>query len=340
MTAAVAAGVGDLLAPFPSLRAGHYPTPLEALPRLGAALGLTLSVKRDDLTGFAFGGNKTRQLDYYVGRARAEGADTLLVTGAVQSNFVRATAAYAARFGMGCHIQLEERVAGVGPLHRTNGNVLLDRLLGAQIHAYPEGEDEMGADLAVARLAEGLRAEGRRPFAIPLGPEHPPIGALGYVAAAEELAVQIGAGAWPQTIIVPSGSGLTHVGLLLGLRALGIETPVLGICVRRPAAPQEARIGRRIDDLARMLGIENPVAPKDIRLDDRALAPGYGQPSAHVSEAIRLAAATEGLFTDPVYTGKALAGLILAAREGSLSGNVLFWHTGGLPALFAYADCL
>ena len=169
------------------------PTPIETLSNLGTDLGISLSVKRDDLTGAAFGGNKVRQLEFYFGAALEEGADTVLITGAVQSNFTRTTAAIARRLDMDCHIQLEDRVPGISDLYRDNGNVLLDRLLGATIHPFPEGEDEAAADASLHTIAEDLTAEGRHTYIIPLGVEHPPLGALGYVLAAAELVVDCSA---------------------------------------------------------------------------------------------------------------------------------------------------
>ncbi|MFQ5624662.1 MAG: D-cysteine desulfhydrase family protein [Paracoccaceae bacterium] len=329
------------LATFPRIRACHAPTPLETLGNLGADLGLALTVKRDDCTGIAFGGNKVRQLEFYFGAARAEGADTVLITGAIQSNFARITAAMARKLGMDCHIQLEERVPGTGDLYRRNGNVLLDRLLGATLHSYPEGEDEAGADAALRGIAAGLRRRGRKPYVIPLAADHPPLGALGYVCAAIELAQQADGQPPFDEIVIASGSALTHTGLLFGLRALGIATPVLGICVRRDAAAQGARVAKRLDDLAELLSIPSPVPAFDVTVDDSALPPGYGRLSDATVEAIELTARTEGLFLDPTYTGKTMAGLIGLARSGELAGKrVLFWHTGGQPALFAYADQL
>jgi len=193
-------------------------TPIEHQPRLSAALGIDLLVKRDDLTGLAFGGNKVRQLEFYFGRARAADADTVLITGAVQSNYVRVAAACAARLGMACHVQLEERVPDVDAVYRTSGNVLLDQLLGATLHAYPVGEDEEGADRRLRQIADGLERQGRRPYVIPLGAGNPPTGALGYIRCAEEILGQTGDF---DHVVVASGSGHTHAGLLFGLRAFG-----------------------------------------------------------------------------------------------------------------------
>ncbi len=328
---------------FPRLKVAHTPTPLELLENLGRTLGLTLYVKRDDCTGLGFGGNKVRQLEYYFGAAAAQKADTILITGAVQSNFVRTAAAMAAKFGMGCHIQLEERVAGVSELYRSNGNVLLDQLLGATLHSFPEGEDEAGADAAVGEIADELRASGKTPYVIPLAASHPPLGALGYIDAAKELAGQLAQGDLPSfdEIVVASGSAVTHSGLLFGLRMLGLSTPVLGICVRRGRDAQKPRVDQRLRDIAAMLEISSPTEPDDVRVFDGSLAPGYGLLNAATIEAIEMAAQLEGLFLDPVYTGKTMAGLMQQARSGELTGKrVLFWHTGGAPAIFAYGDQL
>lgn len=324
---------------FPRAAMGHLPTPLEAMPNLGRELGLTLCVKRDDCTGIGFGGNKVRQLEYYLGDAQASNADVLLITGAVQSNFVRTAAAMGRRLGMSCHIQLEERVPGVSDLHRTNGNVLLSKLLGATLHSYPEGEDEAGADAEVGWLAERLRDQGQTPYVIPLGAESKPLGALGYARAAVEVLTQIEAMGGVDDIVVASGSALTHAGLLLGLRLCGATVPVIGICVRRDAAQQRARVLKRVAATAELLGVENPVTPGDVRVSDAALGPGYGQMTSGTRAAIERTARAEGLFLDPVYTGKAMDGLIKLSQKGGLAGpRVMFWHTGGQPALFGYGD--
>lgn len=334
------AALRQALQRFDRVNVGHFPTPIEALQRLGAAHDVDLYVKRDDCTGFAFGGNKVRQLEFYIGAAVAAGADSVLLTSAIQSNFMRTTAAMAARFGLAAHLQLEERVPDVDAIYRANGNVLLDRLAGADFSAYPEGEDEAGADAAVVDRANRLRAAGGKPYVIPLAAGHPPIGALGYVDAAAELSEQMEAGTSFDAIVVGSGSALTHSGLLVGLRALGRDTQVLGISVRRDAASQAERVGKRAADLEAMLGWPHKVTEKDIQLYDGVLAPGYGQLNGPTRAAIQDAARLEGLFLDPVYTGKVMAGLFEAAGQGLISGKALFWHTGGQPALFAYGERL
>lgn len=320
---------------FPRVPLTQAPTPIDAAPRLSARLGIELLIKRDDCTGLAFGGNKARQLEFYMGAARARQADTILITGAVQSNFVRMAAAAAAKLGMAAYVQLEERVPGVDATYRSSGNVLLDDLFGAHRLSYPEGEDEAGADRALTGLADKLTAEGRTPYVIPLAPGHPPLGALGYVLCAAEIA---GQRSDIDAIVIASGSGATHAGLLFGLRALGDETPVYGVCVRRDARLQRPRIARHCEALAKMLDLDVTVDDSDIKLEDSVLAPGYGQLNQATVDAIRLTARDEGLLLDPAYTGKVMAGLIALAQAGRFAADarVLFVHTGGTPALFGY----
>ncbi len=315
-------------------------TPLESMPNLTEHCGgARLFVKRDDCTGLAFGGNKVRQLEFYLGEARAQHADVILITGAVQSNFVRVAAAGARKLGMTCHIQLEERVANKGPHYRDSGNVLIDKLLGATLHSYPQGEDEAGADRQLQQIAVDLREAGRRPYIIPLAPGHPPLGALGYVVAAKELLHQLEDQSLRiDMIFVGSGSGATHAGLLFGLRALGSDIPVTGVCVRRDAALQQKRIQDTCARIADLLELDAIVTDDDIVLIDDFLAPGYGVPSQATLRAIVLGAQTEGLMLDPVYSGKAMAATIKEARLGNDSANYMFLHTGGTPALFAYQD--
>lgn len=231
-------------------------------------------------------------------------------------------AATARKLGLDCHIRLEERVARDDPAYRNSGNVLLDRLLGATLHSFPNGEDEAGADRGLAEICADLEATGRRPYVISLGPDHPPLGALGYVVA--------------------SGSGNTHAGLLFGLRALGSTIPVTGVCVRRKADLQAERIQLHGSGIAELLQVDVPFDSSDVILLDEFLAPGYGQFDALVVNAIQAAAQCEGLFLDPVYTGKAMAGLISRSLETDAAEGrkLLFIHTGGQPALFAYEEQL
>ena len=332
-------GLGRL-GEFPRARLCHAPTPIEAMPNLSAQTGRGgLYVKRDDCTGLAFGGNKVRQLEFYLGEAQSRGADTILITGAVQSNFVRLAAAAARKLGMDCHLQLEERVPKMDPLYRNSGNVLLDRLLGATIHSYPKGEDEAGADRRLTEIAGELESQGRHPYIIPLAPGHKPLGALGYVVAAQEIMAQTEALSLGE-IVVPSGSGNTHAGLLFGLRALGCPVRVSGICVRRSAALQLERIKSHCHEIAGLLGLEPLVGDSDIELTDEFLAPGYGQLNDATVQAMKLAARTEALILDPVYSGKAMAGFLRRARDPDARGDLLFLHTGGTPAVFAYGAAL
>lgn len=314
------------------------PTPLEPMPNLTRRCGgARLLVKRDDAMGPAFGGNKVRQLEFYLGAAHERDADCVLITGAVQSNFARLTAAAARKLGMDCHIQLEERVKKSDPGYRNSGNVLLERMLGATLHAFPEGENETGADARLGEIAEDLRRQGRRPYIIPLAPGHPPLGALGYVAAAHELLLQIAAGGLAvDEIVVASGSGNTHAGLLCGLRALGSPIAVRGICVRRDAAAQTPRLRARCRAIAELLEIDPPVNDDDVVLDESFLAPGYGLAGEATWAAILLGARTEGLMLDPTYTGKAMAGFIHRAENTPPEATLVFVHTGGTPAIFAY----
>lgn len=322
--------------PRTSLTSGE--TPIEDMPNLSAQVGSArLLVKRDDLTGLAFGGNKVRQLEFYIGDAEAQGADTVLITGAVQSNFVRLAAASARKKGMDCHIQLEDRVPKNDPTYKNSGNVLIDRLLGASLHHYPHGEDEAGADAHLQDIAERLRNDGRKPYVIHLAPGHAPLGALGYVDAARELLSQCEEDDIDlDAVVLASGSGHTHGGMLFGLRALGSPVPVTGVCVRRDAEQQRERITNRCKEIAELLDMENPVKEEDVVVTDEYLAPGYGRMSEKVLEGMRLAAETEGLITDPVYTAKALSGCLDLARKADKDQTVLFVHTGGTPAIFGY----
>ena len=327
------------LARFARTRFCHLPTALEALPRLSAELGgPAILVKRDDATGLGFGGNKTRKLEFLVGAALADGADMLVTAGGVQSNHCRQTAAAAARQGLGCALVLQRRVAWNHPDYERGGNVLLDRLAGAELHLV-----ERGADLAVEleRLAGELRARGRRPFVIPVGGSTP-LGALGYVAAGLELLAQADAQGRPLDAIVhASGSGGTQAGLLTALHALGAEVPVVGISVSEPRAELEATVAALAGRTAALLGSAAP--PRDaVEVQGGHIGADYGQPTAGMREALRLCARLEGLFLDPVYTGKAMAGLIDLVRTGRFARDqtVVFVHTGGTPALFPYLDAL
>ncbi|MEM9249878.1 MAG: D-cysteine desulfhydrase family protein [Pseudomonadota bacterium] len=315
------------------------PTPLQRLDRMSDHFGLEVFIKRDDLAGPSLGGNKSRQLQYYFGDALAQGADTILITGAVQSNFVRLAAAVANRVGMACIVQLEKRVATKSPFYATSGNVLLNHILGAEIMTYPEGEDEAGADRSLTARAEALRAEGRTPYVIPLGEGHPPLGALGYVDAAREILEERDDF---DAFVVGSGSGATHAGLVAGVRGVGHSAAVYGSCVRRPAEAQGPRIARIVARLAELYDGAAQVEAEDIRVWDGALAPGYGEVGPKALAAMTLMARLEGLIVDPVYTAKSFAAIPALVEDGTLpkGSRVCFVHTGGLAGVFAYEDTL
>jgi D-cysteine desulfhydrase len=310
----------------------HLPTPLEPADRLGAALGLgpgTLWVKRDDCTGLAGGGNKARKLEYLCAEALDQGCDTLVTGGGRQSNHVRMTAAAANRLGLACTVVLAS-----DPGVRPTGNVVLDYLLGAEL-VWGGDLDYYGTEAAIDAACERLRGEGRRPYGMPVGGASI-VGALAYVAAAAELEAQLreavgsdaAAGA---VVVVADGSGGTHAGLVAGL---GDHGRVLGVDVgTRPDLPQQ--VPAKAAAVAEAAGLPPPGG--GCQIDADRFGDGYGAPTDACREALDLAARLEGLVLDPVYTGKAMAGLVAAAREHRLDGSapVVFLHTGGMPALFA-----
>jgi L-cysteate sulfo-lyase len=306
------------------------------MPNLTRLLGgPQLYVKRDDCTGLATGGNKTRKLEFLIADALAEGADALITHGAVQSNHVRQTAAAACRYGLRCAALLERRVPGRDPEYETTGNVLFDRLFGAEVRFVAAGTD---MDAACAELAEEIRGQGGRPYYIPGGGSNP-VGALGYVNAALELLQQANdLGLRVDCVVHGSGSTGTQSGLVCGLEGANAGIDVLGICVRRPAAAQEEAVYRTASATAEHVGIKGGLERARIRANGDYVGPGYGMPTAGTIEAIRLAALHEGLLLDPVYSGKAMAGLIDHCRKGLFRSdqNVVFLHTGGAAALFAY----
>jgi D-cysteine desulfhydrase family pyridoxal phosphate-dependent enzyme len=321
------------LSRFPRELLCHLPTPLERLPRLSAHLGgADVWVKRDDATGLALGGNKARKLEFLLGHARAAGADTLITCGAPQSNHCRMTAAAAARAGMACILVLQDRVAHPDrALYMSSGNVLLDRLTGARLHIVGADAD-MEAELA--RVADEVRAGGGRPYVIPLGGSNP-IGVLGYVDAAVELERQAAeAGLVIDALAVAAGSGGTQAGLVAGM---GERARVIGICIGDPPDAMRSAVEGLTAGVSDLLGIDAPGAD---RIDIRGgfIGPRYGEPTPEMVEAVRLCAELEGLILDPVYTGKAMAGLIASIRSGELGPgrNVVFMHTGGTPSLFVY----
>ena len=327
---------------FAQLHLAHVPTPLEEMVNLSDFVGgAQMFVKRDDCTGLGLGGNKVRQVEFYLGDASEMKADTILITGAVQSNYVRIAAAAARKLGMDIHIQLERRVARKDRAYRNSGNVLLDRILGATLHVYPEADDEGGADERLERIAERLQAKGRKPYVIHLSRQYRPLGALGYVCAARELVDQVSAmNLNLDEVVVASGSGHTHAGLLFGLRAVGCQARVTGVCVRRTRQAQSERIRDHCSRIAQLLAVSPMVSARDIHLIDEFVAPGYGMLNTPTIESIKLAARHEGLLLDPVYTGKAMAGAIRRARSLGRGKRLVFLHTGGSPAIFGYEPVL
>lgn len=328
---------------FPRASLGFYPTPLEPLHRLSDELGIRLFVKRDDCTGLAMGGNKVRQMEFVFGDALAKGADTVVSTSAVQSNHLRVIAAAASRLGLACEIQREDRVRGMPPEYYCSGNALLQDLLGAKAHVRVGIDDDAAADIALGEIAERVRAEGGNPYVIGVGLENPPLAALGYVEAAGELLDQIASGGLDvDAIVLPSGSAATHAGTLVGLRALGSAIRVFGICVRRDAERQAERVLRRCVEVAEMVGRPGLIEETEVRTSDAFLGPGYGLPTPETLAALKLAARREGLLLDPVYSGKTLAGVMGLVRDGTIGqgATVVFLHTGGTPAIFAYESLL
>ena len=322
------------LARFARIRLAHLPTPLEPLPRLSEALGVDLWIKRDDCTGLAGGGNKTRKLEFLLGAAFEQDADTLVTQGAVQSNHVRQTAAAAAAHGLACEIILEERTGSKASDYVGNGNVLLDRLFGASIRSVPGGTD-MVAELETT--ADAVRARGGKPYVIPGGGSNP-IGALGYVDCAREIVVQADEmDLEVHRIVTATGSAGTHAGLVAGLAVLGADIPVLGIGVRAPKEKQEANVFKLAEETAALLGQPGRVTRERVVADCDYVGEGYGLIDQGVIDALTLAARTDGIVLDPVYSGKAMKGLIALARAGEFRGEtVVFLHTGGAQGLFGY----
>ena len=320
---------------IPRVSLAQLPTALEPAPRLGQAIGLPqLWFKRDDTTGLAMGGNKARKLEYLLAEARSQGADVLLTTGGIQSNHARMTAAAANRLGMEsilflCNPEPDD----------ARGNLLLDRLLGADVR-FLTGLSLAQMHAAMDEEAERLRARGRRPYIIPVGGSTP-LGCLGYVRAVREMAEQaraqdlrIGA------MVTAAGSTGTLSGILLGAHLYLPETRVYGVSVSPHQATGQRWTAEIVQGAAALLGVDWQPKPEAIPLWDDWLGPAYGVPTAEGMEALRLAAASEGYLLDPVYTGKALAGVRGLAQRGELrpEETVVFWHTGGAPALFAFND--
>ena len=325
------------LARFPRLRFAHLPTPLEPLPRLSAELGgPDIWIKRDDCTGLSSGGNKTRKLEFLVADAIEQGADTIITQGATQSNHARQTCAIAARLGLECHILLEDLSGSHDEVYARSGNLLLDRLHGAQISSLPPGSD---MDAAMEELAARLRDHGKKPYLIPVGGSNE-IGALGYVNAALELVSQANERSLRiDHLVHATGSAGTQAGLVVGMEAMHSGIPVYGVCVSKPADMQEAMVYDLARRSADFIGLgADGIAREKVVANGDYVGPGYGLPTDGMREAVTMMARLEGILLDPVYSGKAFAGLIDLVRRGHFRAgeNVVFLHTGGSVSLFAY----
>lgn len=311
---------------IPRLHFAHLPTPIEELPRLSATLGgPRILVKRDDQTGLAFGGNKTRKLEFLVAGAQEQGAKTMISAGAIQSNHCRQTAAAAARYGFECTLVL----TGDMPA-QPSANLLLDGLFGAKIVHVAERKDR---DWILQETYQRAVETGKKPYLVPYGGSSP-TGALGYAFAMEEFIKQNIHADW---IVFGTSSGGTHAGLVLGQRVFGFKGKVLGISIDEPEAWLKTHVSELATKASEKLGERIEFGPADVMANDSYCKAGYGVLTDAEREAVHLFARMEGLLLDPVYTGRAAAGMIDLIRKGSFKKDetVLFWHTGGQPALFA-----
>ncbi|MGK0736747.1 D-cysteine desulfhydrase [Yokenella regensburgei] len=316
---------------FPRLEFIGAPTPLEYLPRFSDHLGRDIFIKRDDVTPMAMGGNKLRKLEFLAADALREGADTLVTAGAIQSNHVRQTAAVAAKLGLHCVALLENPIGTTAENYLTNGNRLLLDLFNTQVEMCDALTDPT---TQLDELATRLEAQGFRPYVIPVGGSNA-LGAMGYVECAMEIAQQCEGIVSLSSVVVASGSAGTHAGLAVGLEHLMPEIELIGVTVSRKVAEQKPKVVTLQQALASSLEMK---ASADIQLWDEYFSPGYGLPTEEGMEAVKLLAQLEGILLDPVYTGKAMAGLIdgISQKRFKDDGAVLFVHTGGAPALFAY----
>ncbi|HBO0702386.1 TPA: D-cysteine desulfhydrase [Enterobacter kobei] len=316
---------------FPRLEFIGAPTPLEYLPRFSDYVGRDIFIKRDDVTPMAMGGNKLRKLEFLAADALREGADTLITAGAIQSNHVRQTAAVAAKLGLHCVALLENPIGSRAENYLTNGNRLLLDLFNVQVEMVDALTDPTAQ---LDELATRLEAQGFRPYVIPVGGSNA-LGALGYVESALEIAQQCEGAVSLSSVVVASGSAGTHAGLAVGLEQLMPEVELIGVTVSRSVADQKPKVFTLQQAVAEQLALK---AKADILLWDDYFAPGYGTPNEEGMEAVKLLARLEGILLDPVYTGKAMAGLIdgITQKRFKDEGPILFVHTGGAPALFAY----
>ncbi len=326
------------LSRFPRVHFAHLPTPLEPLTNLSKVLGgPNIWIKRDDCTGLAGGGNKTRKLEFLMADAIDQGADTVITQGATQSNHARQTAAIATKMGMQCHILLEDRTGSEDVDYNYNGNVLLDQLYNAHLQKFPAGTD---MNAAMDELADQLRNDGKIPYIIPGGGSNH-IGALGYVNCALEILYQANTAALKiDHVIHATGSAGTQAGLVTGFGGSNSLIPVLGIGVRVSQEIQENNVFKLAERTAEYLGISGAVKREQVMANCEYVGEGYGIPAASTMEAIQLFARTESILLDPVYSGKGAAGLIDLVRKGQFEKgeNIVFIHTGGAQALFGYRE--
>ena len=321
---------------LPRVRLAHLPTPLEPLPALTKHLGgPRIFVKRDDCTGLATGGNKTRKLEFLMADALEKGADTVITCGGVQSNHTRQTAAAAAKLGLACHLVQQQRAPWDDPDYGETGNMFLDRLLGAHFHSVPTEADRAPG---MERVAEDLRAEGARPYVIPGGGSNE-IGGLGYAGCALEIVEQAKAQDLAvDYVVIASGGGGTQGGLVAGLTACESGIRAIGIDIDAEGEAVAGRVRNIAGAIAERLDVRGGVADDAVEVNFDYAGEAYGRPTPGMVEAVTLLARIEGLVLDPVYTGKAMAGLIGLAREGFFkpADTVVFVHTGGTQALYAY----
>lgn len=324
---------------FPRRSYLQGPTPIEAMPRLSEALGgdVNLFIKRDDLLPGASGGNKTRKLEFCIADAMAKGADSIITCGAVQSNHCRLTASWSAKEGLDCHLVLEERVEG-SYREAASGNNFLFELLGVKsIGVVPGASDMMGE---MQKKADELAAAGRTPYIIPGGASNA-IGATGYAVCAEETMAQLNRMRLAiDHMVVPSGSAGTHAGMVVGMTGINGNIPISGMNVSRTKEVQEDIVYTLAVETAERLGVRGGVDRDAVVCYGDYVGPGYSLPTESMVEAVKLFARFEAVLLDPVYSGKAAAGLIDLVRKGTFArgSNVLFLHTGGSPALYAYLD--
>ncbi|GAA0898395.1 D-cysteine desulfhydrase family protein [Pseudonocardia zijingensis] len=321
----------------PRLELGHLPTPFEPLRRLTSFLdGPQLWIKRDDATGLGVGGNKVRALEYVAADAVAKEADVLITAGVIQSNSVRQVAAAAAKLGLGCHFGvITDRVPNIDRDYRQTGNILLDHLYGATHEPMTIGDDRTSK---LAEIALRIKASGRRPYIVPYGCANR-LGAIGYLGAALEIADQALAMDVTITHIVhASGSGGTQAGLIAGLAMLNLDVEVIGIDIDAEPEGVHRRVASILRELADEVGLEFAPLEKKISIESSYSGDAYGVADQSTLDAIMLAARMEGLLVDPVYSGKALAGMCGLIREGRLApdAQIVFLHTGGSPAIYAY----